>query len=92
MELIGGTDLAAHLGHKVEITGMVVPQGNVSGRTTQTAAADMRVNVSNVRMIDAKCSAAPATSGTAGTSEPMPAPGTQKTQPDPQTDPGQRQY
>jgi len=85
MELIGGTNVAAHVGHKVEITGMVVPQGNATGRTTQTAAADMRVNVSNLRMIDANCVAPTGTRGTSGTatSEPTPAPGSQKTQPDP---------
>jgi hypothetical protein len=58
MPLVGGTNMAAHVGHKVEITGMVVPQGSAIGRTTQTAAAGMRVNVSSVRKIDTSCPAA----------------------------------
>jgi hypothetical protein len=96
MELVGGTNMAAHVGHKVEITGMVVPQGTATGRTGQTAAADMRVNVSNLRMIDTNCTAATGTRGTAGTSgtttsEPAPAPGNRNTQPDQQGAPG-REY
>ena len=101
MELIGGTNMAAHVGHKVEITGMVVPQGTATGRTGQTPAADMRVDVSNLRMIDAKCEATTGargtagtsgTSGTSGTTTSEPAPGNQNPQPDPQGTPEQRQY
>lgn len=97
LALIGGTNLGAHVGHKVEITGIIVPQGNATGRASQTAAADMRVNVSNVRMIDANCIVATGTRGTVGTSgtttsEPAPAPGRQNTQPEqPHGNPG-RQY
>ena len=100
IELIGGNNVGAHLGHKVEISGMVTPQGNATGRPGLTGAATTRVNVSNLRMIDAKCEPAAATRGGAGasgtsgtrTSEPAPAPGTQKSQPDQQETPGQRQY
>ena len=63
IELTGGNNVAAHLGHKVEITGMVTPQGNATGRAGQTPAATTRVNVSNLRMIDAKCEAAAGTPG-----------------------------
>lgn len=63
VQLIGGTNLAAHAGHKVEITGMIAPQGTVTGRQGQ-AAADMRVNVSNLRHIDEMCT--PAARGTSG--------------------------
>jgi hypothetical protein len=92
VDLVGGTNIASHLGHKVEISGMLVPQGSPAGRAGQTPAANSRVNVTNVRMIDATCTPAPATRGTAGTSEPAAAPETQKTQPEPQGAPGQRPY
>jgi hypothetical protein len=98
VELIGGTNMASHVGHKVEVSGMIVPQGNATGRPGQAPAANTRVNVTNVRMIETTCTApaaTPATAGTSGatTSEPSPAPETQKAQPDPQGGaPGQRQY
>lgn len=84
VQLVGGTNLAAHAGHKVEIRGMIVPQGTPPGRQGQPAA-ETRLNVSNVRMISEMCmpvssatrgtsgSATPGTTGTTGTTtEPAP--------------------
>ena len=79
MELIGGTNMASHVGHKVEVTGMIVPQGSATGRPGQSAS-DMRVNVSNVRMIETTCMPPSATSGTAGSAD---APRTTTPQPSP---------
>ena len=96
MELVGGTNIASHVGHKVEITGMVVPQGNATGGAAGQSAADMRVNVTNVRMIEATCTPAAGTRGTTGTGTspidkpaPQPAPAApggsgNPSQPDPQ--------
>jgi hypothetical protein len=81
VQLIGANNLAAHRGHKVEITGMIVPQGTATGRGGQ-AAADMRLNVTNLRHINTMCAPAPTTQGTSGTtSRPMPAPQNQTPQP-----------
>jgi hypothetical protein len=93
VQLVGGNNLAAHAGHKVEITGMVMPQAQGTGTARQgQAAADMRVNVSNLRMIDRTCTPASTTRGTTGTSEPIPAPERQTPRPEQQGDPEQRQY
>jgi hypothetical protein len=68
VQLIGSgrTNLSAHSGHKVEVTGTLAPQGAAQGRTTGQPAAEMRLNVNNVRMISATCDA--------GTSSPQPPP------------------
>lgn len=66
IHLIGGGNLAAHAGHKVQITGMMVPQGTSPGRGGQPAA-EMRLNVSNVTMMAATCTPATGTRGTTGT-------------------------
>jgi hypothetical protein len=60
LQLIGSgrTNVATHAGHKVEVTGTMVPQGAAQGRPTGQAAAEMRLNVTNVRMISAMCDAA----------------------------------
>jgi hypothetical protein len=71
IQLSGGTNVSAHAGHKVEITGMMTPAaGTAAGR-----AAEPRMTVSNLKMISATCT--PATgaprsgpTGTTGTSEP----------------------
>jgi len=60
-----GTDLNAHVGHEVEITGMIDPSSSSSSsssssRNTDTAGsssgAGQHVRVSSVRMISSSCS------------------------------------
>jgi hypothetical protein len=57
LQLIGSarSNLGSHVGHKVEVTGTMVPQGAAQGRTTGQPPAEMRLNVSNVRTISAMC-------------------------------------
>jgi hypothetical protein len=85
VQLSGGTNVSAHAGHKVEITGMLTPAaGATPGRP-----AEPRMTVSNLKMISATCTPAtaaprsgpsgtsgtssPGTTGTTGASEPSPA-------------------
>jgi hypothetical protein len=63
-------NLSAHSGHQVEITGILMPQGT-TGRPAQTG--DMKITVTNVRMIVDKCSTRdPGITGTAGSVEAAP--------------------
>jgi hypothetical protein len=66
VQLSGGGNLAAHAGHKVQITGMMVPQGTPLVRGGQPAA-EMRLNVSNVTMLATTCTPAAGAHGTTGT-------------------------
>lgn len=56
VQLMGSarSNLGTHVGHKVEVTGTMVPQGATRGRARQPVA-EMRLNVSNLRMISAMC-------------------------------------
>jgi hypothetical protein len=50
--------LAAHIGHKVEITGTLAPSATASASgSTARASAGQRLAVSEVKMISADCSA-----------------------------------
>lgn len=63
VQLIGSAraNIGTHVGHKVEVTGTLVPQGAAPGRRTGQPAAEMRFNVNNVRMISAMCDQATST-------------------------------
>lgn len=85
VQLIGSgrTNLSQHVGHKVEVTGTMVPQGAAQGRTTGQPAAEMRLNVDNVRMISATCESGtsspqtqPRNQGSGSTTQPGSTPGT----------------
>ena len=53
--LMGGTNLKAHVGHKVEVTGtMAKPDTSAKPATGGTAPAGT-INVSNVKMVSASC-------------------------------------
>jgi hypothetical protein len=67
LELVvgGRADIRAHVGHKVEITGMMVPQGVARGRETGQPAALMRFNVRGIKHLADTC-----TAGTSGTVPP----------------------
>jgi hypothetical protein len=66
VQLIGGDNLAPHAGHKVQITGMMVPQGTPPPvRGGQPA--EMRLDVSNVTMLATTCTPAAGAQGTTGT-------------------------
>jgi hypothetical protein len=74
VRLIGaptGISLKDHVGHTVEVTGMIAPQGArpsagatppagatpAPGAAATTGSADTRLNVKNVKHVDAKCGA-----------------------------------
>lgn len=74
VQLIGGGNLATHAGHKVQITGMMVPQATPPVRGGQPAA-EMRLNASNVTILATTCTPAAGAQGTTGTTvEPPEAP------------------
>jgi hypothetical protein len=72
-KLTGGTNLAAHVGHQIEVTGTIAPSsgattGTSSGTSTPSTTgtsssasgmshAAQTLNVSSVRMISASCPA-----------------------------------
>jgi hypothetical protein len=82
VQLIGSArnNISTHVGHKVEVTGTMVPQGAAQGRTTGQPAAEMRLNVTNVRMISAMCDPV-------ATSTPQPRPRSQAPERQPQRQP-----
>lgn len=67
LELVGGAraDVRTHVGHKVEITGRMVPQGVTRGREAGQPAS-MKLDVRAVKHLADTCVAAPGVSGTTG--------------------------
>jgi hypothetical protein len=64
LQLTGGGNLAAHAGHKVQISGTMAPPSSPIGGQAQ---GEMRFNVSNVTMLAMTCTPATSTPGAAGT-------------------------
>jgi hypothetical protein len=64
-ELVGGTNLKAHVGHKVEVTGTMAKMDAGAMAKTGTMAKDkmpsdqdmqsMKLNVASVKMVSATC-------------------------------------
>lgn len=64
-ELVGGTNLKAHVGHKVEVTGSMakmdgdaMPKSGTTAKEKMAAGHDMqamKLNVSSVKMVSATC-------------------------------------
>lgn len=95
VQLIGTQrTLRAHAGHKVEITGTMTPRATARGREQQQPAAEMRLNVRNVRMLAGTCEPVTGTAAGAATAAPSQTrsqPSQAQTQPRTATTPSQRQ-
>lgn len=70
VHLIGRTqtDLGPHSGHKIEVTGTMVPHGSTRGAAEP--AAGMRLNVSNIRHISNTCTPAVGSTGSTAPVDP----------------------
>jgi hypothetical protein len=72
-QLMGGGNLAAHAGHKVQVSGTMASQSSATGAQAQ---AERRFNVNNVTMLAATCTPSASTPGAAGTTGTLPQPET----------------
>ena len=64
VDLTGSNELSKHVGHKVEVTGMMTPR---SSSPAAQANANANVNVKDVRMISTTCESPSRTGGATGT-------------------------
>lgn len=89
-QLMGGGNLAAHAGHKVQVSGTMASQSSATGAQAQ---AERRFNVNNVTMLAATCTPSASTPGAAGTTGTLPQPETpqQPEQPQQRETPQQRE-